>query len=125
MARTDPRIAALTTIPNVGPAVARRLVRLGIAAPEELRGRDPEELFERTCLLEGRREDPCLLDTFTAAVAFADGEPARPWWHYSRERLARAAGDAAGDAAVDAAGDQRARRVVRATNAAPSQRTCS
>jgi hypothetical protein len=91
----DPRLKALTTIPNVGPAVARRLLRLGIEAPEDLRGRDPDELFQRICALEGRREDVCLLDTFRAAVAFADGEPERPWWHYSRERLAAAASAAA------------------------------
>jgi len=89
---SDPRIAALTTIPNVGPAVARRLLALGIATPQDLRGQDPDELFERLRALDGRREDPCLLDTFIAAVAIANGEPARPWWHYSRERKAAARG---------------------------------
>lgn len=82
----------LTSIPNVGPAVARKLARLGIARPDELRGRDPDELFERLCALDGRRHDPCLLDTFVAAVSFANGDPARPWWEFSRERKARAGG---------------------------------
>ncbi len=36
------------------------------------------------------RHDPCLLDTFHAAVDVADGRPARPWWEYSRERKAAA-----------------------------------
>jgi hypothetical protein len=85
----DPRIETLTALPNVGPAVARRLIRLGIERPDDLRGRDPDELFERLSALDGRREDPCVLDTFTAVVDFADGAPARPWWEYSRERLAR------------------------------------
>ena len=84
-------MADLTSIPNVGPKVAARLRRLGIESPEDLRGRDPEELFERLCALDGRREDPCVLDTFAAAVDFAEGGPARPWWEYSRERLAREA----------------------------------
>ena len=88
----DPHIAALTAIPNVGPAVARRLLRLGIATPQDLRGQDPDGLFERICALDGRREDPCLLDTFAAAVDVADGKPARPWWEYSRERKAAAGG---------------------------------
>lgn len=89
---SDPHISALTEIPNVGPAVARRLLRLGITTPADLRGQDPEQLFERLCALEGRREDPCLLDTFSAAVDIANGAPARPWWHYSRERTVAAGG---------------------------------
>lgn len=80
----------LTSIPNVGPAVARELGRLGIAAPHDLRGRDPDELFERLCALDGRRHDLCLLDTFVAAVSYANGEPARAWWEFSRERKAQA-----------------------------------
>jgi hypothetical protein len=82
---------ALTAIPNVGPAVARRLLALDIHGLEDLRGRDPEELFERLCALQGGREDPCVLDTLTAAVAFANGGPARPWWEFSRARKAREA----------------------------------
>lgn len=79
----------LTAIPNVGPAVARKLERLDVHGAGDLRGRDPHELFERLCALDGSRHDPCLLDTFVAAVAYADGELARPWWEFSRERKAR------------------------------------
>lgn len=82
----------LTAIPNVGPAVARMLERLGVAELDDLRGGDPDALFQRICTLDGRRHDPCLLDTFTAVVAYADGGPARPWWEFSRERKARAGG---------------------------------
>jgi hypothetical protein len=82
----------LQQIPNVGPAVARKLERLDIARVEDLRGRDPHALFERLCALDATRHDPCLLDTFVAAVDYADGAPARPWWEYSRERKARAHG---------------------------------
>ena len=80
-------MADLTSIPNVGPKVAARCGGSGSSRPRTCAGRDPEELFERLCALDGRREDPCLLDTFTAAVDFANGAPARPWWEYSRERL--------------------------------------
>lgn len=82
----------LTSIPNVGPAVARKLARLGIASPSDLRGRDPDDLFEQLCTLDARRHDPCLLDTFVAAVSYANGGPARPWWEFSRERKARLEG---------------------------------
>ena len=80
----------LTSLPNVGPAIARKLRALDVRSAGDLRGRDPEELFERLCALDGRRHDPCLLDTFVAAVDYANGGPARPWWEYSRERKARA-----------------------------------
>ena len=85
-------VSELQTIPNVGPAVARMRARLEVANVDELRGRDPHELFERLCALDGQRHDPCLLDTFVAAVDFANGTPPRPWWEYSRERKARARG---------------------------------
>jgi Pathogenicity locus len=89
MPKTDAALPALTAIPNVGPAIARKLAALDVAGADDLRGRDPEELFERLCAMEGRRLDPCLLDTIAAAVAYADGGPARPWWEFSRERKAR------------------------------------
>jgi hypothetical protein len=79
----------LTSIPNVGTKIAAKLRRLGIEAVDDLRGADGEDLFERLCAMDGQRHDPCLLDTFVAAVDFANGAPARPWWEYSRERLAR------------------------------------
>jgi hypothetical protein len=80
----------LTAIPNVGPAIARILQRLGIDSLDDLRGQDGEELYARLCALDGHGHDPCLLDTFVAVVDYADGGPARPWWEYSREREARA-----------------------------------
>lgn len=30
---------------------------------------DPDDLFVRLCALDGRRHDPCLLDTFVAVVS--------------------------------------------------------
>jgi hypothetical protein len=81
----------LTTVPNIGPAIAAKLRRLGITCAAELGGRDPEELFERLCALDGLQHDVCLLDTFAAAVSFADGGPARPWWEFSRARKAASA----------------------------------
>ena len=91
-----PGMTEITTVPNVGPAVARILARVGVATAEDLRGRDPDELYERLCLRDGRRHDVCVLDTFRAAVSYADGAPARPWWEFSRERIAAERGVSAG-----------------------------
>ena len=80
----------LRQLPNVGPAVARMLTRLGVERADDLRGQDPERLFQRLCDLDGTRHDPCLLDTFVAVVDYANGAPARPWWYYSRMRKEQA-----------------------------------
>jgi hypothetical protein len=76
----------LRALPNVGPAIARKLQQLGVERPDDLRGQDPERLFQRLCDLDGRRHDPCLLDTFVAVVDRVNGAPPRPWWYYSRLR---------------------------------------
>ena len=79
-------VACLEDIPNVGPAVAADLRRLGIRSPGELSGRDPYALYDDLCRLTGQRHDPCLLDTFIAAVRYMEGEPKKPWWKYTAER---------------------------------------
>ena len=89
-------ITRLVDVPNVGPAVAADLRRLGITSPGELSGHDPYAMFDDLCRLTGQRHDPCLLDTFTAAVSYANGGAARPWWEFSRERKARQAAGQAG-----------------------------
>ena len=52
----------------------------------DLRGRDPYALYDELCRATGIRHDPCLLDTFIAAVRFMEGEPKKPWWKYTAER---------------------------------------
>jgi len=68
-------VATLEEIPNVGPAVAADLRRLGITLPGELSGRDPYAMYDDLCRITGQRHDPCLLDTFIAAVRFLEGAP--------------------------------------------------
>src|SRR3954471_45556 len=79
-------IARLEDIPNVGPAVAADLRQLGITAPAGLPGRDPYALYDDLCRITGQRHDPCVLDTFIAAVRYMDGAPKKPWWKYTAER---------------------------------------
>ena len=79
-------VTMLEDVPNVGPAIAADFVRLGIRTPRELTGRDPYALYDELNRVTGTRHDPCVLDTFIAAVRFMDGAPARPWWKYTAER---------------------------------------
>jgi hypothetical protein len=82
----------LEDMPNVGKQIAADLRALGMNTPSDLRGRDPYEMYGRLCAITGTRHDPCLLDTFIAAVKFADGGPALPWWAFTAERKRELAG---------------------------------
>jgi hypothetical protein len=79
-------VTVLEDLPNVGPAIAADFVRLGIRTPRALTGRDPYALYDELNRVTGTRHDPCVLDTFIAAVRFMDGAPAQPWWKYTAER---------------------------------------
>ncbi|OWK36603.1 helix-hairpin-helix domain-containing protein [Fimbriiglobus ruber] len=85
-ALTRDQITRLEQLPNIGPSIAQDFRLLGIAAPDDLRGRDPYVLYDDLCRVTGVRHDPCVLDTFISAVRFVEGEPAKPWWHYTAER---------------------------------------
>jgi hypothetical protein len=77
---------SLEQLPNIGPAIAADLRRLGIRQPGELRHRDPFLLYQALCRATGKRQDPCVLDTFMAATDFMRGAAPRPWWHYTAQR---------------------------------------
>jgi hypothetical protein len=85
-ARTIRDVARLEDIPNIGTAIAADLRQLGINHPVDLLDRDPYEMYDDLCRLTGQHHDPCLLDTFIAAVRFMEGEPKKPWWNYTAER---------------------------------------
>lgn len=76
----------LQTIPNIGPAMATVLLRLGVSTEADLVDRDPLEMYDTLCKQTGHRYDPCVIDTFMAAVDFANGAAARPWWKYTPKR---------------------------------------
>jgi hypothetical protein len=78
----------LEQLPNIGPALAADLRRLGIQHPHELTERDAFALYQALCAQTGKRQDPCVLDTFIAAVDFMRGAEPRPWWTYTAERKA-------------------------------------
>jgi hypothetical protein len=81
--------AVLEQLPNIGPSLAADLRAIGIVRPSDLRGQDAFALYRKLCTVTGQRQDPCVLDTFMAAVDFMQGAPAAPWWHYTPQRKAQ------------------------------------
>lgn len=82
----DTTVRTLTTIPGVGPSIARDLVELGITRVSDLKGRSPERLYERLCESREMRIDPCVLYVFRCAVYYATTARPKPellkWWNW-------------------------------------------
>lgn len=76
----------LREIPGVGARIAAVMEALGIREVSDLRGRDPEELYLKECLMKGYQEDRCVLYVWRAAVYYADHETRDPeklkWWYW-------------------------------------------
>ncbi len=83
----------LKDLSGIGPAMLRDLRLLGVHSVDHLAKKDPLQLYKRLSQLTGHRQDPCVLDTFTCAVAQAKDPdlPAkqRQWWYWSRIRKFR------------------------------------
>lgn len=80
----------LSDLSGIGPAMLKDFEMLGIHSVTQLSKADPEKLYDRLCRLTHSRQDPCVLDTFTCAVAQAR-DPHLPrnqcnWWYWSRKR---------------------------------------
>lgn len=80
------RLQRLEDLPNIGPAMAKDLLSLGISQPADLAGQDAYALYEQLCRQTGVRHDPCVIDVFLSVVRFMDGAPPRPWWDFTAER---------------------------------------
>ncbi len=69
--------------------MAHGLIDLGYAAAEDLRGQDPEAMYERLMNLRGRHIDCCVLYVFRSAVYYAEGgrEPEKlKWWNWKHTK---------------------------------------
>jgi hypothetical protein len=82
----DKVLKELQTIPGVGKSISEDLFALGIRKVADLKGMDPEKLYEKSNRLAGVRQDRCLLYVFRGAVYFATEKRHKPellkWWNW-------------------------------------------
>jgi hypothetical protein len=69
-------LATLQTLPSIGPRLAEKLLLLGVRSPADLRGRDPEALYDELQAQLGP-VDRCVLYAFRCAVHAAEHAAAR------------------------------------------------
>lgn len=74
----------LQQIPYVGRRTEEALRMLGFDSIASLRGADPQEIYERECLMTGQKIDRCQLYVYRMAVYYAENDihdPAKlKWW---------------------------------------------
>jgi hypothetical protein len=69
----------LTDLPNIGKAGAADLLVLGILKPDDLKGRDPYQMYRQLCEITAQKHDPCVIDVFISITRFIEGDEAKPW----------------------------------------------
>jgi nucleotidyltransferase/DNA polymerase involved in DNA repair len=76
----------LQKIPGVGKSIAEDLQNIGIQKVADLKGKNPEKLFEMSNRFEGKIQDRCLLYVYREAVYFAEHKNPDPeklkWWNW-------------------------------------------
>ncbi len=92
MPGTQAPVRKLRDLSGIGPSLEADLRSLGISSVVQLAERDGLELYDQLCVKTGKRQDPCVLDTFRCAVAQARDTNLAPeqrnWWWWSRQRKA-------------------------------------
>jgi nucleotidyltransferase/DNA polymerase involved in DNA repair len=81
-------IKELTQIPGVGKSIATDLYHIGIRKIDDLKGKDPQLLYDQSNAFAGCVQDRCLLYVFRCAVYYAEtpaGEQDKEklkWWNW-------------------------------------------
>ena len=86
MPRTRTAPDELRRIPGVGVSIAQDLRGLGITRIDQLRGADPQAMYDRMCEQAGQHIDRCMLYVLRCAVYYASEFPHDPellkWWSW-------------------------------------------
>ncbi|MCC7401637.1 MAG: pathogenicity locus [Chitinophagaceae bacterium] len=81
-------IKELTLIPGVGKSIATDLYNIGIRHIDDLKGKDPEVLYDNSNHFAGCVQDRCLLYVFRCAVYYAETPADQQdnqklkWWNW-------------------------------------------
>jgi hypothetical protein len=75
-------------IPGVGKSIANDLLNINITSVAQLKGKDPEQLYNESNKFAGAVQDRCLLYVFRCAVYYAETPAAQrdpeklKWWNW-------------------------------------------
>jgi len=76
----------LRTIPNVGERTKQSFFNIGITCVEDLKGKNPDDLYLQDCMVKGYQVDRCQLYLFRMAVYYAEHPDCEKdklkWWYW-------------------------------------------
>lgn len=76
----------LQIIPGIGKSIAKDLQNIHIHTISDLKGKDPQELYNKSNKFAVYVQDRCLLYVFREAVYFAENKKHDPkklkWWNW-------------------------------------------
>ena len=76
----------LQIIPGIGKSLSQDLVDLGHRKVNDLKGADPEEMYQNLMAVRGHHIDRCVLYVFRCAVYYASNSIHAPeslkWWNW-------------------------------------------
>ena len=79
-------IEELEKISGVGEVIANGLWNIGITSIEELKNKNPENLYKKVCAFEGEIIDKCVLYVYRCAVYYASNDihdsELLKWWNW-------------------------------------------
>ena len=90
-------LSELRTIPGIGKSLAIDLWNIGIKNISDLKGQDPESLYDLSNRFAGAVQDRCVLYTFRCAVYFANTPNGKrnpeklKWWNWKDNKKLKTA----------------------------------
>jgi Pathogenicity locus/Domain of unknown function (DU1801) len=88
MTRTT-KLTSIAELRNIGKAMLKDFELLRIKTVKQLAHCDADELYARIQKLTHSRHDPCVLDTYAAAIHQAKTGEALAWWEFTKVRKQR------------------------------------
>ena len=85
-------IKELTIIPGVGKSIATDLFNIGIKHIGDLKGKNPQQLYDNSNQFAGCIQDRCLLYVFRCAIYFAETQSGKQdseklkWWNWKDKK---------------------------------------
>ena len=85
-----PNPQSLQQIPGIGKKMEADLIKLGVNTVNDLKGENPEQLYDKLCKKVGTKIDRCVLYVFRCAVYFAETKNPEPellkWWNWKDKK---------------------------------------